>query len=145
MLQKLTLSLSEEGVLLSYCYNTLSLHHPPYMLLMSGHCDFLPLPTNHCETLMLHLCRCWHCHTAANSTFALQLLLNCCCCYYNYSNWEVSKILNQLYLVLHMSPKSWLLLASALSTRNLHCHWLRYWAPYSTANTALRSSIFDCN
>jgi len=61
---------------------------------------------------MLHPCCYRHFHTASNLAFSLQLPL--ICCFYNY-NWEASEILNHLCL-LHLSPESWLLLASDFST-----------------------------
>ena len=53
MLQKLTLPLSEEGVLSSAAHTATT----PYLCTTLYHVvDVWPLPTNHCATLMLHLC-----------------------------------------------------------------------------------------
>lgn len=111
MRQKLTLPLSKEGVLVLNCSNILSLHHPPYTLLMFGHCDYFPLPTNHCATLMLQLTLLHYCqlyiYTATPSQLLLLLLQL-------RSIWNTKSTVSRwcIYLL-----SIWLLLAFALSTR----------------------------
>lgn len=97
---------------------------------MSDHCDFLPLPTNYCATLIPHLCCCWHCYAVANSASALQLPLNCCYC-----NREASEILNQLSLCCICLLSIWLLLASTLSTKEFALLLTLHWAICSAVNT----------
>lgn len=109
MLQKLALPLSEEGVL------SLVLHIPPQhpvsippsvTLLMSGHCDFLPLHTNYDITMTLHLCCYWHCHTTANSISALQPPLICYYCYCSLQLRSIIKTESTVFNMMHLSFKS---------------------------------------
>ena len=136
MLQKLTLPLSKESILVLQLLPQHFVSAPyPITLLMSGHCP----PT----TAQLWCCFCATCWIAANFAFALQLPLICCCYNCNNCNWEASKILNQLCLVIHLSHKSWPLLASTLFPEESALRPTLHWSTCSVVNTALRSSKSD--
>jgi len=138
MLQKLTLPLSEECVLV-----LLTPVATPCLCIIFCHTAdaWLLLPTNHCATLIsiafvlwltLHL----HCN-----------ILSICCCYNcNICNWKASSILNQLWSLWYTCHLSFgLLLVSTLPLRHLHWCWLCPVLLCIVFNTTLCCLVFFYN
>lgn len=90
-------------------------------LLMSGHCDCLPLTTNHCETLI-----------RAASMLLLTLLNSFQHCIFTVTlvllqlqHMQLKNIKNtNVFSLMHMSPSLWRLLSSALPLKNSCYSWL---------------------